>query len=204
MTRKLGYIHKSHDTGRIFDRLKILTRHFAHTGPFKIFALFTRGALKGWASKFSYGLRDSVWTEHFSAQILTRSKIRLVKCEHCLRNILSYNKSRLFVNTAKPIMEILITKLTKNASKQRKEKPRLRFNCDQQLFAQPLINLPLETQQMWRHNTWSFHHNWQCKVFRSCLDQTTYSWWGENAVHKDKHRHRLSMNPTKSKQKVRI
>ena len=145
MTRNLGYIHKSHGTGRIFDRLKILTRHFAHTGPFKMFVLFTRELWRARRLNFSYGLRDSVWTEHFSARILTRSKISLVNCEHCLRNLLSYNKSRLFVNTAKPIMEILITKLTKNASKQRKEKPRLRFNCDQQLFAHPLINLPLET-----------------------------------------------------------
>ena len=35
MTRNLDYIHKSHGTGRIFDRLKILTRHFAHTEPLK-------------------------------------------------------------------------------------------------------------------------------------------------------------------------
>ena len=30
-----------HGFGRIFDRLKILTGQFAHTGPFDIFALFT-------------------------------------------------------------------------------------------------------------------------------------------------------------------
>ena len=32
----------SYGTGRIFDRLKNLTRHFVHTEPFNIFALFTR------------------------------------------------------------------------------------------------------------------------------------------------------------------
>lgn len=32
----------SHDTGRIFDRLYNLTRHFVHTGWFNILALFTR------------------------------------------------------------------------------------------------------------------------------------------------------------------
>ena len=31
----------SYGTGRIFDRLKNLTRHFVHTEPFNIFALFT-------------------------------------------------------------------------------------------------------------------------------------------------------------------
>ena len=32
----------SYGTGRIFDRLKNLTRHFVHTEPFNIFAPFTR------------------------------------------------------------------------------------------------------------------------------------------------------------------
>lgn len=30
-----------HGFGRIFDRLKILTGQFVHTGPFDIFSLFT-------------------------------------------------------------------------------------------------------------------------------------------------------------------
>ena len=32
----------SYGTGRIFDRLKNLTRHFVHTEPFNIFVLFAR------------------------------------------------------------------------------------------------------------------------------------------------------------------
>ena len=36
---------QSHGTGRIFHQLKNLTRHFVHTGPFNIFALFTRDRL---------------------------------------------------------------------------------------------------------------------------------------------------------------
>ena len=36
----------SHGTGRIFDWLKNLIGHFVHMGPFNIFVLFTRGALK--------------------------------------------------------------------------------------------------------------------------------------------------------------
>jgi len=36
------YHLRSQGIGRIFDRLKILTGHFVYTGPFNIFALFTR------------------------------------------------------------------------------------------------------------------------------------------------------------------
>ena len=38
---------RSHDNGRIFDRLNKLTGHFVHTGPFNIFALFKRNFERG-------------------------------------------------------------------------------------------------------------------------------------------------------------
>ena len=190
MTRNLGYIYTAPDEFSIGWKFLLDT---LFTQNRLKFSSCSHGTLTGWASKFWFGLSGSVWTEHWSTRILNRSKIRrLMPCEHCCRNISSYNKSRLFVDTAKLVM--VITKLTSKTF----------LSKGKRNLARPVINLPLETQQMWRHNIWSFHHNWQCKVFRSCLDQTTYSWWGENVVHKDKHRHRLSMNPKKSKQKVRI
>ena len=45
----------SHGSGRTFNRLKNLTGHFVHTGPFFKFSLFSHETLNGYASKFSYG-----------------------------------------------------------------------------------------------------------------------------------------------------
>ena len=44
-----------HGFGRIFDRLKILTGQFAHTGPFDTVLLCSQATLNGLASKFWNG-----------------------------------------------------------------------------------------------------------------------------------------------------
>ena len=54
--------------GRIFDRLKILTGQFVHTGPFDIFALFTRNVLRT-AWRLNFGTVTVVYyTDRFSSK----------------------------------------------------------------------------------------------------------------------------------------
>ena len=77
---------KPHQTGRIFDRLKNLTVHFVHTGPFKIFAFFTRNFER---LGVYISVRLSSFRVNLSAQIFNRSKIRPVPGERTLNHNIS-------------------------------------------------------------------------------------------------------------------